>query len=104
MTGLPVRTRIFLQRCRASAFPTSFERRFAARVASFEFSPGATLSLIWSMACSGWNIAVWCARGGKVVLISDADGLAEAGEGCLATIEMPSVYSLIALLVYAVPV
>ncbi len=30
------------------------------------------------------------ARGGKVVLISDAEGIAEAGEGCLATIEMPS--------------
>jgi glutamine---fructose-6-phosphate transaminase (isomerizing) len=44
------------------------------------------------------------ARGGKVVLISDADGLAEAGEGCLATIEMPHVHPLIAPLVYAVPV
>ena len=44
------------------------------------------------------------ARGGKVVLISDAEGLAEAGEGCLATIEMPKVNPLIAPLVYAVPV
>ena len=44
------------------------------------------------------------ARGGKVVLISDADGIAEAGEGCLATIEMPKVHPLIAPLVYAVPV
>jgi glucosamine--fructose-6-phosphate aminotransferase (isomerizing) len=44
------------------------------------------------------------ARGGKVVLISDAEGLAEAGEGCLATIEMPHVHPLIAPLVYAVPV
>ncbi|WP_116969148.1 glutamine--fructose-6-phosphate transaminase (isomerizing) [Blastomonas sp. UPD001] len=44
------------------------------------------------------------ARGGKVVLISDADGLAEAGEGCLATIEMPHVHPLIAPLVYAIPV
>lgn len=44
------------------------------------------------------------ARGGKVVLISDADGLAEAGEGCMATIEMPSVHPLIAPLVYAIPV
>ncbi|ASR51632.1 MAG: glutamine--fructose-6-phosphate transaminase (isomerizing) [Blastomonas fulva] len=44
------------------------------------------------------------ARGGKVVLISDAEGLAEAGEGCLATIEMPKVHPLIAPLVYAVPV
>lgn len=44
------------------------------------------------------------ARGGKIVLISDREGLAEAGEGCLATIEMPKVHPLIAPLVYAVPV
>ena len=44
------------------------------------------------------------ARGGKIVLISDAEGLAEAGEGCLATIEMPKVHPLITPLVYAVPV
>jgi len=44
------------------------------------------------------------ARGGKVVLISDAQGIAEAGEGCMATIEMPEVHPLIAPLVYAVPV
>jgi glutamine---fructose-6-phosphate transaminase (isomerizing) len=44
------------------------------------------------------------ARGGKVVLISDTEGIAEAGEGCLATIEMPKVHPLIAPLVYAVPV
>ncbi len=44
------------------------------------------------------------ARGGQIVLVSDAAGLAEAGEGCLATIEMPKVHPLIAPLVYAVPV
>ena len=44
------------------------------------------------------------ARGGKVVLISDREGIEEAGEGCLATIEMPKVHPLIAPLVYAVPV
>ena len=44
------------------------------------------------------------ARGGKIVLISDRAGLEEAGEGCLATIEMPQVHPLIAPLVYAVPV
>ncbi|MEO5599219.1 MAG: glutamine--fructose-6-phosphate transaminase (isomerizing) [Novosphingobium sp.] len=44
------------------------------------------------------------ARGGKIVLISDREGIAEAGEGCLATIEMPRVHPLIAPLVYAVPV
>ncbi|HEX8668780.1 MAG TPA: glutamine--fructose-6-phosphate transaminase (isomerizing) [Allosphingosinicella sp.] len=44
------------------------------------------------------------ARGGKVVLISDAAGIVEAGEGTIATIEMPKVHPLIAPLVYAVPV
>ncbi len=50
------------------------------------------------------NMQEVMARGGKVVLISDAEGIAEAGEGCMATIEMPSVHPLIAPLVYAVPV
>ncbi len=44
------------------------------------------------------------ARGGQIVLISDARGLEDAGEGCLATIEMPRVHPLIAPLVYAIPV
>lgn len=44
------------------------------------------------------------ARGGKIVLISDSQGIAEAGDGCMATIEMPQVHPLIAPLVYAVPV
>ena len=44
------------------------------------------------------------ARGGKIVLMSDAKGLAEAGDGCIATIEMPEVHPLIAPMVYAVPV
>jgi glucosamine--fructose-6-phosphate aminotransferase (isomerizing) len=44
------------------------------------------------------------ARGGKVVLISDAEGLAAAGDGVIASIEMPKVHPLIAPLVYAIPV
>ena len=44
------------------------------------------------------------ARGAKVVLISNAAGLAAAGEGLMATLEMPAVHPLIAPLVYAVPV
>jgi glucosamine--fructose-6-phosphate aminotransferase (isomerizing) len=44
------------------------------------------------------------ARGAKVVLISDAQGIEEAGSDAMATIEMPKVHSLIAPLVYAVPV
>ncbi len=44
------------------------------------------------------------ARGGKIVLISDASGIGQAGDGCMATIEMPQVHPLIAPLIYAVPV
>nr|WP_294848240.1 glutamine--fructose-6-phosphate transaminase (isomerizing) [uncultured Sphingomonas sp.] len=44
------------------------------------------------------------ARGGKIILISDSEGLALAADGCVATIEMPSVHPLIAPLVYAVPI
>jgi glucosamine--fructose-6-phosphate aminotransferase (isomerizing) len=44
------------------------------------------------------------ARGGKVVLISDAEGIAAAGDNTIATIEMPKVHPLIAPLVYAIPV
>ncbi len=44
------------------------------------------------------------ARGGKVVLISDAEGVAHAGEGTIATITMPVVHPLIAPIVYAIPV
>ncbi|MFZ1743467.1 MAG: glutamine--fructose-6-phosphate transaminase (isomerizing) [Pontixanthobacter sp.] len=44
------------------------------------------------------------ARGGQIVLISDREGIEEAGDGCIATIEMPKVHPLIAPLVYAVPV
>ncbi|HEX4736721.1 MAG TPA: glutamine--fructose-6-phosphate transaminase (isomerizing) [Allosphingosinicella sp.] len=45
------------------------------------------------------------ARGGRVVLISDAEGLAQAAdERIAATIEMPKVHPLIAPLVYAIPV
>jgi len=45
------------------------------------------------------------ARGGKVILISDAEGLAAAGDDRLvATLEMPKVHPLIAPLVYAIPV
>ena len=44
------------------------------------------------------------ARGGKVVLISDHDGIQQAGDGCIASITMPKVHPLIAPIVYAVPV
>ena len=40
-------------------------------------------------------------RGAQVVLISDAEGLAQASEDAIATIEMPKIHPLIAPIVYA---
>ena len=50
------------------------------------------------------NMQEVSARGGKVVLISDWEGIADAGDDCMAVVEMPKVHPLIAPLVYAVPV
>jgi glucosamine--fructose-6-phosphate aminotransferase (isomerizing) len=44
------------------------------------------------------------ARGGKVVLISDRKGLAEAAERAWATIEVPDADPFITPLLYALPV
>ncbi|MCP5396161.1 MAG: glutamine--fructose-6-phosphate transaminase (isomerizing) [Sphingomonadaceae bacterium] len=44
------------------------------------------------------------ARGGKVVLISDGDGIETAGEDCIGLVHMPEVHPLIAPLVYSVPI
>ncbi|MEL6279452.1 MAG: SIS domain-containing protein, partial [Pseudomonadota bacterium] len=49
------------------------------------------------------NMQEVMARGGKVVLISDRDGIEEAGEGVWKSIEMPKVEPIIAPLVYAIP-
>ena len=49
------------------------------------------------------NMQEVMARGGKVLLISDAQGVAEAGEGCWQTLTMPSVDPLFAPILYAVP-
>ncbi|MDE3116054.1 MAG: glutamine--fructose-6-phosphate transaminase (isomerizing), partial [Pseudomonadota bacterium] len=50
------------------------------------------------------NMQEVMARGGKVILISDARGLDAAGDGAWATIQVPECHPLIAPLVYAVPV
>ena len=50
------------------------------------------------------NMQEVMARGGKVVLISDARGIANAGQGAWATIEVPEADPLTAPLLYAVPV
>ena len=49
------------------------------------------------------NMQEVMARGGRVILISDRAGIAEAGEGCESTIAMPEVSNAFAPLVYAVP-
>jgi glucosamine--fructose-6-phosphate aminotransferase (isomerizing) len=49
------------------------------------------------------NMQEVMARKGNVVLISDAQGLKEAGEGTWATVEMPTVPDVVAPIIYAVP-
>ncbi len=50
------------------------------------------------------NMQESIARGGKVLLISDAEGIAAHGDSAWATLTMPTVPSLIAPLIYTVPV
>ncbi len=50
------------------------------------------------------NMQEVMARGGQVVLISDAEGIAEAGEGIWKSIEMPKMDPFFAPIVYAVAV
>ncbi len=49
------------------------------------------------------NMQEVMARKGKVILISDAKGLAEASEGIWASIEMPAIADALAPILYAVP-
>jgi glucosamine--fructose-6-phosphate aminotransferase (isomerizing) len=49
------------------------------------------------------NMQEVMARHGKVLLISDAQGVAEAGAGCWRTITMPAVPNFLAPILYAVP-
>jgi len=49
------------------------------------------------------NMQEVMARHGKVLLISDAAGLAEAGQGTWATLAMPAVDPIFAPILYAVP-
>ncbi|MBM3560230.1 MAG: SIS domain-containing protein, partial [Alphaproteobacteria bacterium] len=50
------------------------------------------------------NVEEVIARGGKVILVSDAAGCARIGRKAFATLEMPSVDPFVAPIVYAVPV
>jgi glucosamine--fructose-6-phosphate aminotransferase (isomerizing) len=49
------------------------------------------------------NLQEVLARGGRIILISDAEGVAAAGAGCEAALAMPDAHPLIAPLVYAIP-
>ena len=49
------------------------------------------------------NMQEVMARHGKVLLISDAQGIAEAGEGCWRTLTMPQVADAFAPILYALP-
>ena len=49
------------------------------------------------------NMQEVMARGGKIILVTDAKGAKEAGEGTWQTIVMPSVHTFLAPIVYAVP-
>jgi len=49
------------------------------------------------------NMQEVMARGGKVLLVSDAAGIAEAGDGCWRTLEMPTCDPFIAPIIYAAP-
>ncbi len=50
------------------------------------------------------NMQEVMARGGKVLLVSDAKGIASAGAQVWATVELPDADPFIAPLLYAVPV
>ncbi|MEM9271004.1 MAG: glutamine--fructose-6-phosphate aminotransferase, partial [Pseudomonadota bacterium] len=49
------------------------------------------------------NMQEVMARGGKVLLISDAQGIAEAGDGVWASLCMPTISAFAAPILYSVP-
>ncbi|MDE0944705.1 MAG: glutamine--fructose-6-phosphate aminotransferase, partial [Alphaproteobacteria bacterium] len=50
------------------------------------------------------NMQEVAARGGKVVLISDSDGIAHVGEDAWATVKLPIVHPFVAPILYSIPV
>ena len=50
------------------------------------------------------NMEEIMARGGKVVLLSDAKGISQLGEKAVATVELPDVQSFVSPILYAIPV
>ncbi|MEM9639064.1 MAG: glutamine--fructose-6-phosphate aminotransferase, partial [Pseudomonadota bacterium] len=49
------------------------------------------------------NMQEVMARKGRVILISDRQGIAEAGDGAYATIELPTVADAVTPILYAIP-
>ncbi|GGA22338.1 glutamine--fructose-6-phosphate transaminase (isomerizing) [Neptunicoccus cionae] len=49
------------------------------------------------------NMQEVMARGGKIILVTDAQGAKEAGDGAWQTIVMPTVHPMLAPILYAVP-
>src|SRR3546814_11291788 len=50
------------------------------------------------------NVQEVTARGGKVILLSDADGLARAGEQAAHPVELPAAHPFVAPVPYSLPV
>jgi glucosamine--fructose-6-phosphate aminotransferase (isomerizing) len=50
------------------------------------------------------NMQEVAARGGKVVLISDSDGIDHVGEDAWATVRLPIVHPFVAPILYSIPV
>ncbi|XDA96809.1 glutamine--fructose-6-phosphate transaminase (isomerizing) [Sulfitobacter sp. LCG007] len=49
------------------------------------------------------NMQEVMARKGRVILVSDREGIAEAGDGTFATVQMPSVSEALSPILYAIP-
>ena len=49
------------------------------------------------------NMQEAMARGGRVLLLSDPAGIAQAGEGCIGTLALPDAHPLVAPMLYAAP-
>jgi glutamine---fructose-6-phosphate transaminase (isomerizing) len=50
------------------------------------------------------NMQEIVARGAKVILLSDADGIDALGKYAYASVELPSVHPFVAPLLYAIPI
>ncbi len=50
------------------------------------------------------NVQEVRARGGRVVLLSDAEGIRKLGDGVMATVELPKVDPFVSPILYAIPV